>query len=351
MKWSSVRRVAVCLSSFLLLAACTFAAPQTGNYQQLKRISLGAAPGDGEYFDYITVDSAARRVYLSHGTEVIVVNADSGSVIGKIPGLIRCHGVAIVNDLGKGYITDGDAGKVVIFDLANLKVVGEVKTDNGANAITYDPVSKQVFSFNKGSKNVTVIDPARGVAVETIPLGGIPDAAPADGRGSIYVNLEDTNEVVVMDTHSFKIKSRWPVAPGGQPTSMAMDTQHRRLFIGGRNPKMLLVMNADNGKTIQTFPLGERVDATTFDPETSLIASATRDGTIQVIHEDSPNKYSLVTTVDTEFGAKTMGLDSKTHNLYLDTADFDPPAPPSEKQPNPQPQPVPGTFRLLVYVR
>ncbi len=350
MKFSSLRRLALGLS-ILLLGTYTLAVPPAGSYHLLKSIPLGAAPGGGEYFDYITVDTPGRRVYLSHGTEFTVVDADSGSVIGTIPGLVRCHGVAIVRELGKGFITDGDAGKVIIFDTKSLKVTGEVKADNDANAVTYDPASKHLFSFNKASKNVTVIDPLKGTAIETIPLGGNPDAAPADGKGSIYVNLEDTNEVVVIDTLTLKIKSRWPVAPGGQPTSMAMDREHRRLFIGGRNPKVFFVMNADNGKVIQTFPIGDRVDTTTFDPETGLIASATRDGTIHIFHEDSPDMYSVVEPVKTEFGAKTMGLDLKTHNLYVDTSDFDPPAAPTEKQPNPQPRARPGTFRLLIYGR
>jgi YVTN family beta-propeller protein len=339
------------LVSFALLGAVALAGPPGSGYHLIKKIALGAAPGGGEYFDYITVDSAARRVYLSHGTEVTVVDANSGSVVGKIPGLIRCHGVAIVSELGKGFITDGDAGKVIIFDLASLKVTGEAKADNDANAITYDPASKQVFSFNKDSKNVTVIDPAKGTAIETIPLGGNPDAAPADGKGMIYVNLEDTNEVVVLDTRALKIQSRWPVAPGGQPTSMAMDREHRRLFIGGRNPKTFFVINADNGKVIQSFPIGDRVDTTTFDPETGLIASATGDGAIHIFHEDSPDKYSLVETVKTEFGAKTMGLDLKTHNLYVDTSDFDPAPAPTKEDPHPRRKPIPGTFRMLIYGR
>ena len=194
-----------------------------------------------------------------------------------------------------------------------------------------------------------MIDPAKGTVITSISLGGAPDAAQADGKGLIYVNLEDTNEVVVLDTRALKIKSRWPVAPGGQPTSMAMDREHRRPFIGGRNPETFLVMNADTGKIIQSFPIGEHVDTTTFDPETALIASATRDGAIHIFHEDSPDRYSVVETVKTEYGSKTMGLDLKTHNLYVDTSDFDPPAAPTEKKPNPQPRARPGTFRMMIY--
>ena len=166
----------------------------------------------------------------------------------------------------------------------------------------------------------------------------------------IYDNIESTNEVVALDSKTLKIKSRWPVAPAGQPVSIAMDRKNRRLFIGGRNPKMLVVMDADSGKIIgQPFPIGDRVDTNLFDPITGMVAAATREGTIHIFHEDSPGKLSVVETVKTEFGAKTMGFDPKTHNLMVDTSDFDPPAAPTEKQPNPQPRAKPGTFHLLVY--
>jgi hypothetical protein len=200
-------------------------------------------------------------------------------------------------------------------------------------------------------KSSTVIDPAKGTVIATIPLGGAPEQAVADGKGMIYDNLEDTNEVIALDSRTLKIQSRWKVTPAGQPVSMAMDRQSRRLFIGGRNPKLLVVMDADSGKIIgEPFPIGDRVDANIFDPETQFVASSTREGTIHIIHEDSPNKFSVVDTVKTEFGAKTMGLDSKTHNLLVDTSDFEIPAA-AAQQSNPQPRAKPGTFRLLIYGR
>jgi hypothetical protein len=183
-------------------------------------------------------------------------------------------------------------------------------------------------------------------------LGGAPEQAVADGKGMIYDNLEDTNEVIAIDSRDLKIKSRWPVAPAGQLVSIALDQVHRRLFIGGRKPKMLVVMDADSGKIIgQPFPIGDRVDTNVYDPETGLIAAATREGTLHIIHEDSPDKYSVVEIVKTEFGAKTMGLDPKTHNLYLTTSDFGPAPAPTAQQPNPQPVATPGTFHLLIYGR
>jgi len=315
----------------------------------LKKVPFGAAEGGREYFDYITFDATARRVYLSHGTEVRVLDADSGAEVGTITGLKRCHGVAVVTDLNRGFISDGDAAEVVIFDLKTLKITGHVKTDKDSDSIIYDPASKHIFVFNGDPNSAMVIDPAKGTLIATLPLGGAPEQAVADGKGMIYDNLEDKNEVIAIDSRTLKITARWPVAPGAQPVSMAMNRQHRRLFIGCRNPKVFLVMNADTGKLIgQPIPIGGRVDTTVFDPETGLAASSTGDGTIEIVHEDSPEKFSLVTTVKTEFGAKTMALDPKTHNLMVDTSDFDTPAA-TAKEPNPRPTAKPGTFRLLIY--
>ena len=277
------------------------ATPAPVGYHLLKRIPLGAAEGGGEYFDYITVDSAARRLYLSHGTEVKVLDADSLGVVGNITGLKRDHGIALVPDVGRGFITDGDGAQIIMFDLKTLKTVGAIKGEKDADYILYDP---------------------------------------ADGKGTIYDNLEDTNEVIALDSRTLKIKSRWPVAPAGQPVAIAMDRQHRRLFVSGRNPKMLVYLDADAGQVIgPSFPIGERVDTNVYEPETGLVFSATRDGAVHIFHEDSPEKLSAVEVVKTEFGAKTMGLDSKTHRVFLDTADFS-----GAKR-----TAVPGSFRVLVY--
>jgi YVTN family beta-propeller protein len=347
MKRRDIVLVAACLSLVWLAVA---AGPAPG-YHLLRKVTLGAAPGGGEYFDYITVDSAARRLYLSHGTEVQVLDADSGAVVGTITGgFKRNHGVALVPDLGKGFISDGELGAAVMFDLKTLKTTGQVKAEKDADSIFYDPASKRIFVFNGSSKSSTVIDPASGTVVATIPLGGAPEQAVVDGKGMIYDNLEDTNEVIAIDTRTLQIKSRWPVAPAGQPVAITMDRQSRRLFISGRNPKMLVMMDADSGKIVgQPFPIGDRVDTNIFDADTGMVAAATREGTIHIFHEDSPAKLSVVETVKTEFGAKTMGFDPKTHNLFVDTSDFDPAAPPTKEQKNPQPRAKPGTFRLLVY--
>ncbi len=334
----------------LLLSAAVFALQPAGNYHLLRKVALPAAEGGGEYFDYITFDAASRRVYLSHGTEIKVLDGDNDSVIGTITGLQRDHGVALVPELGRGFISDGDAGQVVIFDLKTLKSIGQVKADRDADSILYDPASKRIFCFNGEPNTATVIDPAKGTVVTTLALGGAPEQAVADGNGMIYDNLEDKNEVIAIDTRTLKITARWPVAPAGQPVSIAMDRQHRRLFIGARNPRVLVMMDADTGKVIgEGLPIGGRVDTNVFDPETGFVSSSTGDGTIHIFHEDSPDKLSVVQTVTTEFGAKTMALDPKTHNLLVDTAEFGPPA--DAGKGTPQRRAKPGTFHLLIYGR
>ena len=351
MNFSSLRRLAVGMS-FLLFTVCAMASPPAVSYHLIKKIPLAAAPGGSEYFDYITVDADARRVYVTHGTEVVVLNADDLSLVGTVGGLQRCHGVALIKEFGKGYITDGDGQKVVIFDLKTLKVVGEVKTDQpDTDSIIYDPSSKRIFTFNGDSHNTSIIDPVKQTVVKTIDLVGAVEFPAVDGKGMLYDNNEEKNDVVAIDTHTLTIKSRWPLAPEGQAVSMAIDAKNRRLFSAGRNPQFVVMMDADNGKVIQSFPISAGVDANVFEAATGMLFVSTREGMIHIFHEDSPDKLSEVGTVKTEYGAKTMQIDPKTHNLFLSTSDFDPAAAPTEKQPHPLPRAKPGNFRVLVYGR
>jgi DNA-binding beta-propeller fold protein YncE len=356
MKISKYARFALIFSA-VLFAGFALAGQPAGGYHQIKKVPYGAAPAGGatrEYFDYVNVDSVARRAYLSHNTEFIVVNIDTGETIGTVTGADwkRVHGSALVPEINRGFITDGDAAAIYEFDLKTLKVVKTIKGEDDADWILYDAASKMIFTFNGSSKSSTVIDPVKGEVVKSIALGGAPEQAVADGKGMIYDNLESTNEVVAIDTKTLTVKSRYPVAPTGMPVSIAMDRKTRRLFVGGRKPTTLVMMDADTGKVIgDAFPIGDRVDANTFDAATNTLAAATREGTLHVFHLDSPDKLSLIETVKTEFGAKTMGLDTKTHNLYLTTSDFGPAPAPTEKQPNPQPVATPGTFRLLIYAK
>jgi hypothetical protein len=337
---------------FALLGAIALASPAGPGYHLIKKLPLGAAPGGGEYFDYVTVDSDSRRVYLSHGAEVKVLNADNFSLVGTISGLKRCHGVLVLPKLGKGFITDGDAGNVAVFNLKTLKITGRIKTSPDTDSIIYDPASKLIFTFNGDSKNATAIDPVKQTVVKVIPMGGGVEYPVADGKGTIFDDNEEKNDVAVLDTRTFKINARWPIAPAGEPVGMAMDREHRRLFPAGRTPPILVMMDADNGKVIQSLPISSGVDGDIFEPETGLLYISTRDGKIHVFHEDSPSKLTEVETVTTEFGAKTMGFDPKTHNLFLTTADFGP-APPAPTKENPEAErkPIPGTFRVLIYGR
>ena len=332
-------------SLWLLMAA-------TNDYHLLKKYSFGAAEGSTrEYFDYITVDSAAQRVYLSHGTEIKVIDAADGTLIGNITGLKRDHGVAIAGEFGRGFVSDGLQGKVIVFDLKTLMVTDEVDADKDADCVIYDPSSKRVFVMDGDPHNATVIDAKSGSVVGTIDLGGGPEFAVADGNGTVYVNLEDKSELVAIDTGSLKIKSRWPLAPAGAPTALAMDVKHHRLFSAGRNPQMFVVLDSDSGKVLQSFPISAGADAAAYDPETGLIFVSTREDMVHVFHEDSPDKFSEGETIKTEYGAKTMGLDTKTHNLFLDTADFAPASAPTADRPHPQRSAIQGTFHVLVYGR
>lgn len=335
----------------LALASSLWAQPPV-EYHLLHKYQFGAAPGSSrEYFDYMFFDPASGRLYLSHGTEVLVVKADSGEEVGKISGLKLSHGIAVAHDFGRGFVSDGEQGKAIIFDLKTLKVVGEANAAPDADCIIYDPASKHIFTFNGDSKNSTAIDPATGSLVGTIDLGGGPEFAVADGQGMIYNNLEDESQVLAIDSRTLQVKSHWPIAPAGAPAPIAMDREHRRLFVAGREPAMLVVMNADDGKVIQSFPISNGADADVYDPKSGLVFVSTREGWVHIFHEDSPDHFSEAGKVKTELGAKTMAYDPKSDRIFVDTADFEKPQQPTTEHPHPRPRAVPGTFHLLVYGR
>lgn len=357
MRSSAVGRIATGLL-FALLGASFVASlsarpkPAASGYHLLKTISLPAAPGGDEYFDYITIDPETRRVYVSHGAEVVVLDADNYSVVGKIEGLSRCHGVAIAKDLGKGFVSDGGGPnakvqEVVFFDLKTLKVTGRVSTNQvDTDAIIYEPVTKHVYTFNGDSHNSTVIDPQKQAVIATIDLVGKVEFPVVDGKGMIYDNNPEKNDVVAIDARTNTIKSRWPTAPEGQPTSMAIDQKTRRLFSGGRGPQFLIMMDADSGKVLASYPISGGVDANSFEPGTGMLFVSTREGMLHIYHEDSPDKLSEVESIKTEYGAKTNQVDPKTHRVFLSTSDFNPPAGPGKL-----PTAKPGNFRILVYGR
>lgn len=298
----------------LLLTAVAHAG--NGGYSLLKKIPI---PGQGS-FDYLTVDEGARRLYISHGTRVEVLDIDSLKLVGTIPNTPGVHGIAIAPESGRGFVSDGQAAKVTIFDLKTLNVVGDAPTGQKPDAIIYDPATARVFAFNGASNSATAIDAASGKVAGTVDLKGGPEFAAADGKGFVFNNLEDESLVLRINARELKVEQRWPTAPCASPSSMAMDRENRRLFIGCRS-KVMAVIDADNGKIITTLPIGDHVDATAFDPDTKLVFNSNGEGTVTVIHQDSADKYSVVETVKTLPRAKTMALDPKTHRLFLSTVE------------------------------
>ncbi len=299
-----------------ILGSVASIAVAADGYNITKKIPI---PGQGSW-DYLTVDETARHLYVSHGTQVEVLDIDSESIVGNIPKTPGVHGIAIAAELGRGFVSNGQASNVTIFDLKTLKPIADVPTGQKPDAIIYDPASSRVFAFNGGSNSATAIDAATGKVAGTIDLGGGPEFATADGNGFVYDNLEDESLVLKIDSRNLTVEQRWPTAPCASPSSMAMDRANRRLFIGCRS-KVMAVMNADSGKVITTLPIGDHVDATAFDPETKLVFNSNGEGTITVIREESPDKYSVVETVKTLPRAKTMALDPKTHRLFLSTTE------------------------------
>jgi len=327
--------VAVFTGAFLLAVS---AAPGASGYKVIKTVPISGEGG----WDYVTVDSDARRVYVSHATQVVVLDADSYEVVGSIPDTQGVHGIAIASDLGRGFTSNGRTNTATIFDLKTLKTIGTVNTGANPDAIVYDSGTKRVFTLNGRSKDATAINAADGTVAGTLALGGKPEFAVADGKGSIYVNIEDTSELVQFDPQKLTVTHRWPQKPCQEASGLAIDRKNRRLFSGCDN-KMMAVMDADSGKVVATPPIGEGVDANGFDPATQLAFASNGDGTLTVVHEDSPDKFTVVENVPTKKSSRTMALDLKTHNIFLPAADFDPPAPGERRG-----KMKPGSFVLLV---
>jgi hypothetical protein len=316
-------------------------APGPSGYRLIKSVPV---PGD-EGWDYLAVDSEARRVYISHGSHVVVMNADTYAIEGDIPDTAGVHGIALAPDLGRGFVSAGRANTAVIFDIKSLKTLGTVKTDANPDAIVYDAVSKRVFTLNGRGQNTTAINGADGTVAGTLALGGKPEFAQADGKGSIFVNIEDKSELVEFDAQKVTETHRWPLAPCKSPSGLAMDHKNRRLF-AVCDEKVMAVVNADTGKVVATPAICEGPDAAGFDPATGYAFASCGDGNLTVIHEDSPDKFSVVENVPTKRSARTMGLDLKTHNIFLSSAEFDPPAPGERRG-----KMKPGSFAILVVGR
>jgi DNA-binding beta-propeller fold protein YncE len=309
----------------------------------LKRIPIGGEGG----WDYLTADRDRHRLFVTHGTQVEVVDPARDSVVGRIPDTPGVHGVALAPETGHGFVSQGRDSTVTMFDLATLAVLKRAPVPaRNPDAIVADPASGRVFAFGGGTRNAVVLDARTDSVVGNVALAGKPEFAVVDGAGRLYVNLEDSSAVVALDTHTLQVLGRWPLAPGAEPTGLAIDRAHHRLFAGCGNQK-LVVLDSRNGRVVASAPIGEGVDAVVFDDARQFVAASCGDGTLHVLHEDAPDSYRALAPVTTERGARTCTLDPATGIVYTATADFGPPPAPTPERPRPRPSIVPGTFRLL----
>jgi YVTN family beta-propeller protein len=342
-------RLHIRLSLFacLLFAFPCVALAQTNSpsgYHVVKQYKLGGEGG----WDYLTYDAKGNRVFISRSTHVMVVDADTGAVVGDIPDTQGVHGIALADEFDKGYTSNGRANTVTVFDLKTLKVLKQIPVGQNPDAIIYDPASKRVFTLNGRSNDATAIDANTDAVAGTVALGGKPEFATSDERGHVFVNLEDKSMIVEVDSQKLAALNRWPLAPCEEPSGMAIDRKHHRLFSGCSN-KMMAVVDSDSGKVVATVPIGAGVDANGFDGGSDLAFSSNGgDATLTIVHEDSPQKFTVVENVPTQRGARTMALDSKSHRVFLVTAGFGPPPAPTPDRPRPRPSILPGSFTLLV---
>jgi hypothetical protein len=340
----------------LAIIAALIATPQgsaqdssAAQYHLLKKIVLGGEGG----WDYFTVDPATHHIFIGRGDYVMVLDSD-GNVVGKLDvgKTNEAHAVALAPDLHRAFTSNGGGSSITIFDPDALKVISEVKiADRDTDDIQYEPVTKRVFTFNGGKgSDATAIDAVKGAVLGKIPLDGKPETAQADGRGHLYVNIEDKSELREIDAKTLQVMHSWPLAPCKNPSGQAIDLAHSLLIIGCHNGLMEFWDYA-NGKVVGTVPIGKGVDANRFDPGTGLAFASLGDGTITVAHEDAPDKFTVVQTITTMKGARTMALDTANHNIYTVSSEFLPPPAPTPKDLHPWPEMKPGTFTLFIYGR
>jgi YVTN family beta-propeller protein len=343
-----MKSLALILARVALFAAIPVfgAGAASPGYHLLKEIPV---PTDGSW-DYLSVDSANHRLYVSHATRVVVIDTDKDAVVGEIADTPGVHGVAVVPKLGRGFVSNGKGNNVSMVDLKTLQTLSKVETGQNPDWIMYEPGQDEIYAFNGGSQSSTVIAAATGKVVATIPLGGKPETAQADpSLGRIFDNLEDKDEVAVIDTKTHAVVDRWPIAPGKAASGMAIDLAHKRLFLGAADANLMVMLDYTSGKVAGSVPIGAGVDACSFDPGTQLaFSSCGGPGTVTIAHEDGPDKLTVVQTLTTERGAKTMTLDPVTHKIYLGAVKYLAPAAGAAPSRG-RPQAVPGTFRVLVY--
>jgi len=313
MKNRLISMLVLTTASFFLITNAVLS--QNVNYKIVKKISLSEQPR----YDYLSIDEKTQKLYVSNSTSVHVINITTLKSIGKIDDLNGVHGIAIVSDLNKGFISNGGNNTVTVFDLSTLKVIQTIKlNEKKPDAIVYEPYTTRIFTFNGGSSNATAIDAKTNKVIGTVELGGSPEFSCSNEKGKMYVNLEDKSEVVCFDPKDLKVLSRWKLAPCENPSAMAMDIAHNRLFIGGRN-KLMVVVDALSGKVIQSLPIGAGVDASAFDNSQKLVFFSNREGTITVIKEETKDNYKVVNNIKTMEGARTMVLDKTNHLIFTST--------------------------------
>jgi YVTN family beta-propeller protein len=334
--------VCIVSCSMLLLGAAAAFAADAGGYKVLRRIPVGGEGG----WDYLRVDPDAHRIYLSRGSHMMVVDEVSGKLIADLPDTKGIHGMALAYDLGKGFTSNGQANSVTVFDLKTLKAITEIPIPGkDPDSILYDPVTKRIFTFNGKSNDSTVLDAETGKVIGTVALGGKPEEPQLDGKGNVYINNEDKSTLMEFDAKTLAVKGSWPLAPCEGPSALAIDTKNRRLFAAC--DKVMVVVNADTGKVVASPPIGGDPDGNGYDPATGLLFAACREGLVSVIHQDSPDKYSVLGNITTQFGTRTMAMDMKTHHVFTVTADFKAAAAPTPENPRPRPQPIAGSFVIL----
>jgi DNA-binding beta-propeller fold protein YncE len=332
----------VCISAVGALAA--WAAAQT-SYHLARTFKIGGEGG----WDMLAVDNANRHLFVSHASQVEVIDLENGKLIKAIKNTPGVHGIAIASKLDRGFITCGSSNEVVVFDLKSLNILSRVPVGTGPDAILFDPFSKRIFTIDRHGASVTVIDAATGSVVGTIPDMDMPESAVADGMGAVFVPLENKDVVVRIDTATMKVTATWPLAPCKSPSSMAMDQKSHRLFVGCHS-ELMVVVDVGTGRVVAQAPIAPGVDDSAFDSKSAMVFETAIDGRVTIIHEDSANTYSVVGTVATATGARNIALDPKTHNLYLSVADFGPAPAPTKNNPTPRPSIVPDTFRVLEIV-
>ena len=343
--------LSITLAFVVAIVAVAAPVPQASGYKLTKKVVLGGDTG----WDYLLADAATHRIFISHGNHTVVTDTD-GKLLGDILNTAGVHGIALAPEFNRGFTSNGQANSVTVFDLKSLTIITEIKIQGqNPDAIIYDPASKRVFTFNGRSNDATAIDAKTGDIAGTVPLGGKPETAQVDGAGRLYVNIEDKNQLIELDTKKLTVLNTWSLTPCDEPSGQAIDVAHKRTFIGCGGSNTMVMVDITNGKVVATVPIGKGVDANGFDPSTGFAFASTGDGNLTVAHEDSPDKMTLVENVPTQARARTMTIDTSTHTVYSVTAEYGPPpaAAPAGTPPGrgARPPMIPGSFTLLIISR